>query len=99
MVENTTKAETAEKKSQWLDSWKHIIVKGIGATADLADKYFVENENLLYDGIFELAKDKGNWGWFYLLTQELALFKPYCALGLPEDKEYKKLKVESVYLK
>ena len=98
-IRHTTKAETAEKKSQWLDSWKHIIVKGIGATADLADKYFVENENLLYDGIFELAKDKGNWGWFYLLTQELALFKPYCALGLPEDKEYKKLKVESDYLR
>ena len=47
-IGHTTKAETAEKKSQWLDSWKHIIVKGIGATADLADKYFVENENLRF---------------------------------------------------
>ena len=98
-IRHTAKSETAEKKKRWLESWKQIIVNGIGATADLAEKYFVENEDLLYDGIFELAKDKANWEWFYLLTQELALFKPYCALGLPEDKEYKKLKVESDYLR
>ena len=98
-IRHTTKAETAEKKRQWLDSWKRIIVNGIGATADLADQYFVENEDLLYNGIFELAKDKSNWGWFYLLTQELALFKPYYALGLLEDKEYKKLKMKSDYIK
>ena len=95
----TAKPEIAEKKKRWLEGWKQIIVNGIGATADLADKYFVENEDLLYEGIFELAKDKSNWEWFYLLTQELALFKPYCALGLPDDKEYKKLKVESDYLR
>lgn len=98
-IRHTAKAETAEKKRRWLEAWKQIIVNGIGATADLADRYFVEDEDLLYDGIYELAKDKTNWGWFYLLTQELSLFKPYCALGLPEDKEYKKLKVESDYLK
>lgn len=98
-INRTKKVKTAEKKRQWLDAWKQIIVSGIGATEDLADKYFVEDEELLYNGIFELAKDKSNWRWFYLLTQELALFKPYCALGLPEDKDYKKLKVESDYLK
>ena len=98
-IRHTTKAELAEKKKQWLDSWKQIIVNGIGATTDLTEKYFVEDEDLLYEGIFELAKDKSNWGWFYLLTQELALFKPYSELGLPDDKEYKKLKVESDYLR
>lgn len=98
-IRHTTKTETAEKKRRWLKCWKQIIINGIGATADLADKYFVEDENLLYEGIFELAKDKANWGWFYLLTQELALFKPYCMLGLPEDEEYIKLNVEYDYLK
>lgn len=97
-IENTPNAETAEKKRRWLDSWKQIIINGIGATADLTDNYFVDDEDLLYDGISKLRKDKGNYGWFYLLTQELALFKPYSALGLPEDKEYKKLKVEYDYL-
>ena len=52
-IRHTVKAETAEKKRRWLDAWKQIIVKGIGAAPDLADKYFVENEDLLYDGIFE----------------------------------------------
>lgn len=98
-IRHTTKPENVEKKRQWLDSWKQIIVNGIGAPRELAEKYFVEDEELLYDGIYELAKDKNNWGWFYLLSQELALFKPYSALGVSGDKEYKKLKPESDYLR
>lgn len=98
-IQHTTKPESAEKKKLWLDSWKQIIVNGIGAPQELAAKYFVEDETILYDGIYELAKDKSNWGWFYLLSQELALFKPYSALGTPDDKDFKKLKPESDYLR
>ena len=46
-----------------------------------------------------MAQDKSNWRWFYLLTLELALFQPYSTLGLLEDKAFKKLKLESNYVR
>ena len=98
-IRHTAKSEIAEKKQQWLDSWEQIIINGIGATAGPADLYFINDEDLLYQGISEFEKDKRNWQWLYLLIQELALFKPYQALGTPEDIEYKKLKAASNYLK
>lgn len=45
-----------------------------------------------------LSKDKENYVWFYLLTQELALFKPYFTLGCEHDDEFKKLKQQYDYV-
>ena len=98
-IAHTGKPEIAEKKKLWLETWKRYIIKGIGVQPELADQYFVEDENIIYDGIYQLAKDKKNWGWFYLLTQELALFDPYNELGCADDKKFKKLKLESNYIK
>ena len=98
-IRHTAKSEIAEKKRQWLDSWEQIIISGIGAAAGPADQYFIDDEDLLYQGISEFEKDTRNRQWLYLLIQELALFKPYQALGTPEDTEYKKLKAASNYLK
>lgn len=91
-IENTEKTDDADKKRKWLDAWRNGILSGANIPHEYATEYFVEDEDLLYDGIYELAKDKSNFGWFYLLTQELALFEPYCALGGDDDSEYKKLK-------
>ena len=97
-IQHTEKPKIAEKKQLWLDIWKETILNGIDSTPELASDYFVENEDLLYDGIYQLTKDKSHWRWFYLMTQELVLFKPYFALGCREDKEFKKLKLESDYV-
>lgn len=97
-ISKTAKPEIAEKKQIWLDTWKSIITNGIGLTPELAAQYFIEDEDYLYNGIFQLSQDKSNWRWFYLLTQELALFEPYIALGSDSDKEFKKLKVETDYV-
>ena len=98
-IAHTQKAEIAEKKSLWLKAWKDTLLAGIGISSELADKYFIEDEDLLYNGIYQLAQDKSNWRWFYLLTLELALFQPYSTLGLLEDKAFKKLKLESNYVR
>ena len=98
-IAHTEKKENARLKQLWLDTWKETLLKGIDVAPELADKYFCEDEKLLYDGIFQLAQDKNNWGWFYLLTEELSLFVPYAPLGSPYDKAFKKLKLESQYVR
>lgn len=98
-IAHTSSAEDSKMKELWLNMWKETLLKGIDVTPDLANKYFVEDEKLLYDGIYQLAQDKSNWCWFYLLTEELSLFAPYTPLGSPYDKDFKRLKVESQYVR
>lgn len=97
-IEKTEKSDVVGKKRQWLDEWRKGILSGANIPHEYADQYFVEDEDVLFDGIYELAKDKSNFAWFYLLTQELALFEPYCALGGDGDGEYKKLKRQYDYV-
>lgn len=97
-IEKTDRTDVADKKRKWLDSWRKGILSGANIPHEYAAQYFVENEDMLYDGIYELAKDRSNFGWFYLLTQELALFDPYCPLGGDDDSEYKKLKRQYDYI-
>lgn len=97
-ISHTQKPEVAENKALWLSRWKELLLRGFGIPTNQADKLFIEDENALYNGFFQLSQDKSNWGWFYLLTQELALFKPYYPLGCPEDKAFKRLKLESDYV-
>ena len=98
-IAHTEKKENARLKQLWLDTWKETLLKGIDVAPELADMYFCEDEKLLYDGIIQLAQDKNNWGWFYLLTEELSLFVPYTPLGSSYDKAFKKLKLESQYVR
>ena len=97
-ISHTQKAEIAEKKALWLSKWKELLLRGFGIPFEQTDQFFVEDEDVLYNGFFQLSQDKSNWGWFYLLTQELALFRPYYPLGCNDDKAFKKLKLESDYV-
>lgn len=97
-IAKTEKPEVAENKRQWLNIWRKNILSGSNIPHEYASEYFVENEDLLFDGIYELSKDKSNLSWFYLLAQELALFEPYCALGGDNDQKYKKLKKQYDYV-
>lgn len=97
-IKKTEKREDAEKKQRWLEAWRKSILSGANIPYECEGTYFVEDEDILFEGIYELSKDKSNYGWFYLLTQEFALFAPYCALGTDDDSEYKKLKVQYDYV-
>ena len=97
-IEKTETSEIRATKQTWLENWRSYIISGAGVPIEYASQYFVEDEELLYDGIYELSKNKENYGWFYLLTQELALFEPYFTLGVEEDAKYKKLKLQYDYV-
>lgn len=97
-ISHTQKAEIAEHKSLWLSRWKELLLQGFGIPIEQSEQFFFEDEKALYDGFYQLAQDQSNWGWFYLLAQELALFKPYYPLGCPEDKAFKKLKRDYNYV-
>ncbi len=98
-ISHTKKPEIAAAKTLWLNKWKELLLRGFEIPIEQADQFFVEDENILYSFFYQLSQDKRNWGWFYLLTQELALFEPYYPLGCSDDKAFKKLKLESDYVK
>lgn len=97
-IERTKDKTIAEKKQLWLQNWRYNIVAGANIDANWEEKFFLEDEDRLYDGIYMLSKDKDNYAWFYLLTQELSLYKPYFTLGCEHDDEFKKLKQEYDYV-
>lgn len=98
-IAHTKKKEIAEKKNAWLEIWKRLILRSIDVDETLTEQYFFEDEDVLYKGLLYFSQDKSNWRWLYLLTQELSLFKPYVSLGTEKDKDYKKLKMESDYVR
>ena len=97
-IEHTDDAKIADRKLCWLNNWRFNIVAGANLNPELEEKFFLEDEETIYDGIYKLSKDKSNYAWFYLLTQELALFKPYFTLGCEDDDDFKKLKVQYDYV-
>ena len=98
-IQHTKKKDDAESKQLWLNTWKESILLGVGVMPEFAAQYFLEDEDILYDGIYKLTKEKDSSKWFYLLTQELSLFTPYYSLGHVKDKAFKKLKIETDYIK
>lgn len=97
-IEHTKDTKQAEKKALWLQNWRSCILTGANLPPEMESEFFLEDEDRLYDGFYELSKDKNNYNWFYLFTQELSLFKPYSSLGCEYDDEFRKLKVESDYV-
>lgn len=98
-IKRTSKPEIAERKQHWLDEWKMNILRNVGCPESYHEEYFVKDEDIIYNAIFEQAKDKSNWRWFYLLSEELALFVPYVPLGHKDDNQFKKLKMDHDYVK
>ena len=98
-ISQTKKPKDALLKDEWCKEWKKILLGGLNLPPEISEVYLIEDEDILYDGIYKLAKDKENWRWFYLMTQELILFKLYNGLGVKKDKEFGKLKQESDYIR
>lgn len=93
-IQKSKKDSQAQQKVQWLYAWKEQMLRNLKAEED----YFIADEDLLYEAIYDAAKGKENHGWLYLLAMELALFEPYTPLGKEEDDNWKKLELESSYL-
>ncbi len=96
-IERTKDQKDRLLKQKWYDLWRARILLGqSSACGDM--EYFVTDENILYEGLFELSKDKNNLSWLYLMETDLVLFEPYHSLGVKDDKYFKTLKVEYNYI-
>lgn len=90
-IKHTDKLDMKEKKQKWLEMWQNRLLEGMGI--DSRD-YFVVDEKIVYEAFNHLEETEENLRWFYLMTMELVLFKPYYSLGVKEDSEFKNLKCE-----
>lgn len=94
-IDKTKDREQKELKQEWRKEWIEAISKGLRTQSD---KYFIADEDLLYNGLFELGKHEENKKWLHLIAMELALFKPYTPIGSSNDKDFVKLKYKNNYL-
>ena len=87
-INRTVNIEDRTNKQQWFDLWKSQIINGPGMNSQ---EYFVDNDKEIYSEICSIDPTEENLRWFYLLTMELVLFKPYFALGAQSDDKFVKL--------
>lgn len=83
-----------EKKELWHGLWKNELLYGLRTS----DGFLIDNEDELYIQLGKLFHHESSRRSFCLLALELALFKPYYALGVEQDKEWKGLALEGNYL-
>lgn len=88
-IERTESEEEKEKKQLWVDAWHDRIISGMAANSR---GYFITDEKKIYDSFYALEQNEDNLRWFYLMTMELVVFKPYYPLGTNEDGEFQKLR-------
>ena len=96
-IEKTADPKDRMLKKKWFDLWQARILIGQSADSGNID-YFVSDENMLYEGLYELSKDKNNLSRLYLMGTDLVLFEPYHPLGVQDDKSFKKLKIDYNYI-
>lgn len=87
-IEHTSSDEDREKKELWHKLWKEGILSGIGIDTY---EYFITDEKKIYDAFNQIEQNDDNLRWFYLLSMELIVFKPYYSLGSMYDNRFKKL--------
>ena len=90
-IEHSHNESEKEKKQRWLKIWKERIIAGLDV--DFPD-YFCTDEEAIYRSLCSVEQTKENLEWFYLMTMELVVFKPYYPLGVAGDTEFKKLKLD-----
>ena len=83
-----------QKKELWHTLWKNELLYGLRTS----DGFLIDNEDELYIQLGKLFHQESSRRSFCLLALELALFKPYYALGVEQDKEWKGLELEGNYL-
>lgn len=88
--------EKANEKAEWQSVWKEKIFELL----NVDEKFFYKDEDAIYRNLIKLSYNhEEDKTWVYLLALELALFRPYFAVGTVKDKEYLKLKYENDYAK
>ena len=88
-IERTKNADDRRIKQLWLETWQNRILAGMELNLN---NYFVDDEKLIYSAFNSIDQTTENLHWFYLLTLELVVFKPFYPLGDPADKEFVKVK-------
>ena len=88
--------DKANVKALWHAAWKENIYEYLKVDR----QFFYGDEEAVYRSLIKVSfhYDDDN-SWVCLLALELALFRPYFAIGTVKDKEFAKLKYENDYAK
>lgn len=93
----TKHSRKKDEKLQWLEEWEAALEIGLKERCLLPSEYLLDSDEL-YKQFEDLAKEDPSKPWPFLVALEASLFAPYESLGGENDKEYKKLKLNSEYM-
>ena len=88
-IYKTNNADEIYQKTKWHRMWKESLCNSFNVSEE---ELFINDEVDIYKKFFELDYSKEDKSWFYTLTVNMALFKPYYPLNTDEDKAFSKLK-------
>ena len=95
-ISDTEPEKEIALKKKWLRDWESIAA---GTVKEEPDQYLIRDEEALFEEIRGLSEDEKNKSLLYRLILELEAFDPYCAIGSRSDKDYKKLKIRTDYIR
>ena len=95
-ISDTEPEKEIALKKKWLRDWESIAA---GTVKEEPDQYLIRDEKALFEEIRGLSEDEQNKSLLYRLILELEAFDPYCAIGSRSDKDYKKLKIRTDYIR
>ena len=95
-ISDTEPEKEIALKKKWLRDWESIAA---GTVKEEPAQYLIRDEKALFEEIRGLSEDEQNKSLLYRLILELEAFDPYCAIGSRSDKDYKKLKIRTDYIR
>lgn len=91
-IERTDDAEIKALKNEWLSEWLGLYIKNLDTEWD---NYGIDSLDEVFTALQDTAKATTSTDWLYLVTLELALFRPYFTLTDKSAKKYRELKYKA----
>lgn len=91
-IENTADEAVKTSKREWISEWLGLCGKSLD---EEPENCYIDSLKDTFSALRDTANAATNANWLYLITMELATFRPYFPLGDESVKKYKGLKYKA----
>ena len=91
-IGNTADEAVKAAKREWLSEWLGLCAQSLDMEQE---KCYIDPLEDVFSALHDSAKTANTIDWLYLVSMELALFRPYFTLGDESVKKYKGLKYKA----